>query len=420
MQKGDRRMSVSLLDHALKCNRAGYSIIFTGPDKRATHGWKLDQERRASPNQLRERFKRQGDRATGIAVVHGPVSSDVYCRDFDILDSYERWAASYPDLAETLPQVRSFRGPHVYFRCAEELATKKCGDGEVRGVGGYTVWPPSPHPAGVTYSWNRPLGAVPSPDDIPYLDPVSAGFFQNWQSASLEEKKAPPSSFLNHCAPEHLCTCAPEHLCTYVPVHLCDTDLSCIVEANLPKEKGQNHSKLFALARQVKAFEKGLGRSRSQHEAAPSPHEHVLATDDLERVFSAWYSRSLPFLRAEQSRDEYLIEFLEAYQDARGDGLAEAWASALRNPPPACAKRFEDPNLKLLVSLLRELQKTTKGDNPFFLSCRSVESLLGINNRTAARTLKALCGLRIIQLVQLGTLGRASLYRYLGDREGEA
>jgi hypothetical protein len=377
----------SLLDHAIEHNAAGYSIIFTGKDKRAIGGWKRDQLRRASPHELRERFRTHERRVTGIAIVHGPVSNDVYCRDFDVFDSYEKWAASHPDLARTLPTAKSFRAPHVYFKCAEPLTTKKCGDGEVRGFGGYTVLPPSRHPAGITYSWTIP------PDDVPYLDPTSAGFFQNWQLADFEPKKAPPSSSSNHCNPVTLRSCNP--------VTLCDTDLELMVLASLPTEKGQNHAKLFALARRVKAFEK----DRSA----------VVAADDLERVFAAWYDKSSPFLRSGQSRDQYLIEFLEAYQDARGDGLAEAWVRALKSPPPACANHFEDPQLKLLLTLLRELQRSVRDGDPFFLSCYSVETLLGIHNRTAARVLKAFCGLRVLQLIERGAMGRASLYRYLGD-----
>lgn len=388
-----------LLDRALEYNDAGFSVIFTGNDKRAIGGWKRDQQQRATPDQLRARFKRHERRATGIAIVHGPVSNDVYCRDFDVLDSYEQWSASYPELANTLPTAKSFRAPHVYFKCAETLTTKKCGDGEVRGLGGYTILPPSQHPAGITYSWTIP------PDDIPYLNPISAGFFQNWQGAGFDEKAQPSST--QQRAEKDTSTSHPYHfdpliLRTCDPENLCDTDLNVMVAANLPTAEGQNHAKLFALAKQIKAFE----NNRSA----------VLTTEDLERAFSAWYDESLSFLRSGQSRDQYFFEFLEAYQDARGDGLANAWARALRATPPTCADRFEDPKAKLLITLLRELQNTARGDH-FFLSCRTAGSLLDINNRTAARILKALCALRIIELLQAGTMGRASVYRYVADSE---
>ncbi|MHC4498370.1 MAG: bifunctional DNA primase/polymerase, partial [Planctomycetota bacterium] len=85
-----------------------------------------------------------------IAVVLGPVSGDLVCRDFDSMAEYERWKQGYPELAKTLPTDRTADGMHVYFQARVE-GIMHVDNGELRGSRCYCLLPPSVHPDGPTY-----------------------------------------------------------------------------------------------------------------------------------------------------------------------------------------------------------------------------------------------------------------------------
>ncbi|MBA2703119.1 MAG: hypothetical protein H0U60_04615 [Blastocatellia bacterium] len=76
-------------------------------------------------------------KVTGIAIVLGPISGDLYCRDWDEVGAYEQWASEHPDLAAVLPTARTKRGYHNYFTSDKVLPTNTYNDGELRGAGSY-------------------------------------------------------------------------------------------------------------------------------------------------------------------------------------------------------------------------------------------------------------------------------------------
>ena len=80
------------------------------------------------------------------------------------------------------------------------------------------------------------------------------------------------------------------------------------------------------------------------------------------------------------------------------------------------AMQYEQPALRRLVALCRELQSAS-GEEPFFLSIRTAAELLDVDPATAARWLRGLCTDKIIQLVERGELGKhkASRYRYIAE-----
>jgi Bifunctional DNA primase/polymerase, N-terminal len=158
--------SLDLLATALGYAARGWSIIAV-KGKKAAGLWKPFQTRTADEPTLRRMFERQ---ATGLAVILGPVSGGLACRDFDDAGAYHRWTAQHPDLAASVPTVKTARGFHVYFRGLEGFQT--LGDGEYRAdAGHYCLLPPSRHPDGPTYTWLKPI-----PDgNLPFLDPVQAG-----------------------------------------------------------------------------------------------------------------------------------------------------------------------------------------------------------------------------------------------------
>ncbi len=82
-------MTAALLTAALEYSRRGMSIIPIGRDKKPLVKWASYQTRRAGEPQLRTWFAR-GD-VTGEAVILGPVSGNLYCRDFDDHATYSAW-----------------------------------------------------------------------------------------------------------------------------------------------------------------------------------------------------------------------------------------------------------------------------------------------------------------------------------------
>ena len=139
-------------------------------------------------------------------------------------------------------------------------------------------------------------------------------------------------------------------------------------------------------------------------------------------VFDQWYTLATKFLRPEQTRDEYMMQFMNAYKSAKvplGDGvITQAWKAAQEKPlPPEAVETFEDPQPRLAVALCRELQ-IIAGAEPFYLSARTLQQLLKQEGHaTAARWLRSLCVLEILREEEKGVGNRASRYRYRGTIE---
>jgi hypothetical protein len=136
----------------------------------------------------------------------------------------------------------------------------------------------------------------------------------------------------------------------------------------MPNRVHINNDCLFTLGRAVKRLESNSGQT--------------FTPAQLRDAFMEWHRHALPFLRKELSRDDYKIQFMNAYQSAKiplgEDGVKMAWKRAQENPlPPEAINHFEDADKRLLVALCRELQ-IIHGQQPFFLSARTVPQLLGL------------------------------------------
>src|SRR5262245_5123615 len=131
---------------ALTYRSWGWSVFYLFTKTRPAYRWKPWQERRPTDRDL-GRFhdlavrlgRKKGQGVTGVAVVNGRVSGChgrgcLCCRDFDDADAYARWSAEHPELARTLPTVRTFRGYHVYALLTAERFVGKplLGDSELR------------------------------------------------------------------------------------------------------------------------------------------------------------------------------------------------------------------------------------------------------------------------------------------------
>lgn len=101
---------------ALEYLEAGWSVIpiRDGAKVPAVRSWEPWQSARPDAAKIRKWFRESGRH--NIAVILGPVSGDLICRDFDKLESYEAWAAEHRELAKSLPTVETSKGRHVYCR----------------------------------------------------------------------------------------------------------------------------------------------------------------------------------------------------------------------------------------------------------------------------------------------------------------
>jgi hypothetical protein len=135
--------------------------------------------------------------------------------------------------------------------------------------------------------------------------------------------------------------------------------------------------------------------------------------------------RAVPAIRTEPFEETW-IDFLRAWPRVRFPRGAEPMTGiverAQRAEPPACAAGFEQPQLRLLAALCRELQRAA-GASPFYLSCRTAARVLGLANGRgepdhvkAWRWLFLLAEVGILREVEKGQAAkrRATRWHYQG------
>lgn len=408
----------SLLAVVLTYHARGWCVI-PAVGKRACATWKRFQAKRPSEEQLRTWFSNV--EAKNIAVILGEVSGGLVCRDFDVVESYVAWSQAHPELAESLPTAWTPRGRHVYFRMADDQirpfgkAYCDLGDGELRLRKCYCILPPSTHPDGNHYRW-----IVPPATKVPVLSDLAAsGLGRRWSSSAAKLGTGRPTGKLTEHA-EH--TEHPEQseqsehperteaisgrapFAKYAKAARgCEDAVKQAVEESLPQGPGERNYCLFELVRRLKAI----------------PEMATVKQPDLERIVAEWHKRALPVIR---TKDYYvtLSEFLTAWDNVlfpEGcDPMLIVLEQAKREPTPKCARRFEDPRMQRLVAVCRVLQRYA-GDREFYLSCRTAATFLELSHEVAARWLRLLQQLRIIQAVGKyeRATGKAKRYRYLGD-----
>ena len=361
--------------------------------------WKHYQARHATEAAIRRWFPDGKPRA--VAVVLGKVSGNLVCRDFDTMEGYRRWAKAHPDLAAALPTVATARGRHVYF-CADDLGFADLGDGEYRGNGHYCLLPPSPHPDGTAYKWIVPL---PS-GDVPFVRDVRAvGFLGENQPCNREngENGENGDNRENRGSPKS--TEAVGEVGSFSSQSGVPEDVARALRDSLPTGPGRRNRQVFELARALKAVPR----------LADAP------VDRLEPFVRQWHHTGVAKgVISTQPCEETWIDFLRAWPKVKfpkgAEPMGVIFEKAKRKPLPRAADKYEQPQLRILVALCRELQAAS-GKEPFFLSCRSAGRLLGVPHVTAWRWLFLLTHNGDLQEVEKGDQSkrRASRYRYVRD-----
>ncbi len=177
----------------------------------------------------------------------------------------------------------------------------------------------------------------------------------------------------------------------------CNTSVSSSGKIRLPVElmptgAGQRNKKAFLLARYFKLL-------------MPS-----VSMDELKPIVQEWHRRALPFIRTKDWHTTW-VDFCDSWESVKYlSGILDGVMNNLPELPPDCAASEYGPHSEKLFQICIGLQHH-EAKNPFFLSCTIAGKLIGIDRSDAAKLLKRLCKLRLLQLETKGVSGRASRYR---------
>ncbi len=382
---------MTLLEAALDCLHRGWAVIPIGADKVATVKWSRFQKTPPRPRTVHQWFK--NDMVQGVGIICGPVSGGLVVRDFDKVSAYEGWRQLHPELARSLPTVRTSRGYHVYFE-ANISRIVELDDGELRGAG-YVLAPPSLHPDGPVYTWEIALPC----GRLPQIEPVGADLCPELmlsEPAASESGRVQQSKQSKRKQTEQT-DAIKQHR------HSDDVRVNEAIEGTLPDGPGKRNRAVFNFARHLKAL----------------PHLADATAQQLRPLVKEWHRRALPVIRTKPF-DETWIDFIFAWDRVAypvDQSLVDLAAETAKSAePPAEAAEYDTPEVRLLAAICRELQRSV-GDDVFFLSCRTAQRLLGTKDHVKpSRWLRLLEYDGLLEVVIRGSLkgGRATRYRYTG------
>ena len=180
---------------------------------------------------------------------------------------------------------------------------------------------------------------------------------------------------------------------------------ACIARHTASKRRWQ-------LLRDLKAFEKAIGRSLTNSELAP--------------VCAEWHRRSGPFLDPSKTQLDYMAAFLVERKKVRvptgeGETLKKALEAVSRLSLDQLPMIPEVPNApepwRRIAALHQELSRRS-ANGTYFLSCRdAAKAHKGLTPQTAYNTTLALAELGVIEIVHRGRPGtkarKAAEFRYL-------
>jgi hypothetical protein len=182
------------------------------------------------------------------------------------------------------------------------------------------------------------------------------------------------------------------------------------IRLSVPTEPHKNNAALFKFARCIKTLEALEMREFTRE-------EHV---DALDRWHNEANSRNV--LRVGQSRDQYLMEYLESYPKVKhlvADNALLKGAWALANDPqayqPDSSKHFTSPILHRIVSWCYYIQSLADERGViWFLSCRDAGQYLGVSHTEANQMIRTLIRFKILSEVEKSTQSKARRFKYNG------
>ena len=253
---------------------------------------------------------------------------------------------------------------------------------DIRADGGYIIAPPSTHASGSPYVWQK------DPEEAP--PPTLPECWLDWLS-SCGHRDAGAQDIVEGYGGGVVWDGVP--LDEFVRRAIC---------ATLPAAFGQRHGCLFRFARWLKSY----------------PAIRDAPAVALKPIVRQWHQAALPKIRTKPFDDSW-FDFAEGWNKVKhpiGAGpMGDILKRAVAADPPAVAMQYEQAQLRLLVSLCRELQREA-GRHPFFLSVRTAAEQVGVSPSHAATWLNGLVIDGILKRVRTGVLRtrKSSEYRYTG------
>ena len=161
--------SSTLKDAALSYIDKGLAVFPIRPKSKnpaSSHGF-LDAV--TDPEQITAAWDAKPNLNIGIAT--GALSGGLFVIDLDThddadgSDTLNKWEAEHGELPSTATALTGGGGIHMFYRGDGSVhsSVSKTDGVDIRGEGGYVVAPPSVHPSGAIYEWERGH----SPEDIP-------------------------------------------------------------------------------------------------------------------------------------------------------------------------------------------------------------------------------------------------------------
>ena len=83
-----------------------------------------------------------------------------HAMDFDNPETYERFIRGEGGILKNAPTIRTARGYHVWFKPKKPVKSFAQNSIEVKGLGSLLVVPPSIHPNGIAYQFQKPLNGL--------------------------------------------------------------------------------------------------------------------------------------------------------------------------------------------------------------------------------------------------------------------
>lgn len=425
------------LDVALAYRRRGWSVIPLkrtngNPEerKKSMGTWTAFQDALPLEQMVEKWFRTRNE--YGVAVVLGDVSGSLVCRDFDKLQAYHNWSASFPELARILPTVETGdNGRHVYCRSAFPIGELRMrgelpdnayidlGDGECRVDRCYCALPPTMHPNGRRYSWLNPPA-----ENIPQIDFIGAGFRKAWdvterdrEEQSLqrtteshigEMRENVPLTKLersdletNDCLSGNLTPSAIDL------DGLADSSrlrVETIILETLPRQEGERNRKIFELARSLKGIPEFA-------DAQPGNVRHIVR---------GWHSLALPVIGTKPFELTW-TEFIRGWKRVKfpkgQEPVMEIFNRALNQSFPPEASMYDAVSTRKLVSVCRELSRSTCG-GVFYLSVRTAGNLIDCSPMHASRLFEMMETDGLLSVVERGSnkTQKATRFRYLGSQ----
>ncbi|NOT02117.1 MAG: bifunctional DNA primase/polymerase [Phycisphaerales bacterium] len=368
-----------MIDDALRLIGHGWFVFpckSRGKEPLTLHGFK---DATNDPEMARRLWRQFPNANIGIACGASKLAvADIDPRNGGSLESLTRLFGPMPDTV----QVRTGGGGlHLYFRTdGRPVRGRKLGPGlDLKADGGYVIAPPSIHESSARYSFIRAPEAVssaPLPESIRRSDIEQAETAETIETAETAETAEQAE-------------------------HGCAVSMSRMIALTLPNGPGQRNRCVFRFARMLK--------SDSRYADADAVQ--------LRPFVQRWHRQALPFIRTKEFGETW-SDFIHAWGrvefPAANDVLVRARAEAMADPSelPPIVRSYGMDRIRLLVRFCRVLQRLA-GGNGFFLSCATVERLLGIPSQTTCRWLKMLITDGVLVCTKPGTKFKAARYRYV-------